>query len=361
MRSLASALLLLSAPACSAEGVGPGGPATDAELQAELDAWAASSRHYGVSAAIVFPDGREWVGTAGRAGDGPLRAEHLLSIASITKTMTGAVVLRLVEAGALSLDDTIGRWLPPHANVDPAITVRQLLNHTSGVANYTGTEALANAIVADPARRFTIDELLDFVGPPSFAPGERTQYTNTAFLLLARIAEQATGDPMLALYRRHLWEPLDLSEIFLPGAMPPPGPVPHSLAPSGVVDPLDWMASLTAANAAFGLMASARTVARWGHALFAGSVLTPATQAAMRVLVPAAGNIPGETGAGLGIRSYRYLGRVQYGHSGGSAFGSSLLLFDPESGVTVVVAMNQRADADHFVLAPRLLELATAR
>jgi len=84
-------------------------------------------------------------------------------------------------------------------------------------------------------------------------------------------------------------------------------------------------------------------------------------QTQMRRLVPAAGNIPGETGAGLGIRSYQYLGRIQYGHSGGSSFGSSLLLFDPESGVTVVVAMNQRGGADHFVLAPRLLELATGR
>lgn len=81
----------------------------------------------------------------------------------------------------------------------------------------------------------------------------------------------------------------------------------------------------------------------------------------MRTLVPAAGNIPGETGAGLSIRAYHYLDRTQYGHSGGATAGSSLLLHDPDSGVTVVVIMNQGGGAEHFTLAPRLLEIATAR
>jgi CubicO group peptidase (beta-lactamase class C family) len=83
-------------------------------------------------------------------------------------------------------------------------------------------------------------------------------------------------------------------------------------------------------------------------------------QAAMRDLVPAAGNIPGESGAGLGIRGYMFFDRVQYGHSGGGGFCSSLLLFDPESGVTVVVIMNQALGAQHFELAPRLLSIATS-
>ncbi|MGE0556145.1 MAG: serine hydrolase domain-containing protein, partial [Gemmatimonadales bacterium] len=194
-------VLWLAALACSS-GVGSQEPPTDAEFQAELDRWAASSSHYGVSAAIVFPAGREWVGTAGRAGGESLRPDHLISIASITKTMTGAVVLRLAEAGLVSLDDAITKWFPPLANIDPAITVRQLLNHTSGVANYTANPALGTAINADPTHQFTIDELLAFVGPPSFAPGARTEYTNTAFLLLARIAERATGESILALYRQ---------------------------------------------------------------------------------------------------------------------------------------------------------------
>ena len=78
----------------------------------------------------------------------------------------------------------------------------------------------------------------------------------------------------------------------------------------------------------------------------------------MLELVPAAGNIPGESGAGLGIRSYGYLGRTQYGHSGGFPTGSSLMVFDPESGVTVAVVMNQGTGAAHFDLVPVLLARA---
>ena len=84
-------------------------------------------------------------------------------------------------------------------------------------------------------------------------------------------------------------------------------------------------------------------------------------QREMRRLVPAAGNIPGESGVGLGIRGYGYLGRTQVGHSGGSPFGSSLLLFDPTSNVTVVVLTNQGSSADHFELAPALLEIAARK
>ena len=75
----------------------------------------------------------------------------------------------------------------------------------------------------------------------------------------------------------------------------------------------------------------------------------------------AAGNIPGETGAGLGIRGYGYLEREQWGHSGGSSLGSSLLLFDPSTGTTVAVIMNQGRGAQHFALAPQLLQIATSR
>jgi CubicO group peptidase (beta-lactamase class C family) len=134
--------------------------------------------------------------------------------------------------------------------------------------------------------------------------------------------------------------------------------VAHALSAAGIIDPLAQMSVLSIGHSAFGLLASARDVARWGHALFTAGVISPEMQSAMRELVPAAGSIPGESGVGLGIRSYRYLDRVQYGHSGGAAYGSSLLIHDPAAGVTVVVLMNQGQGAEHFELAPRLLQIA---
>ncbi len=336
-------------------------PATRvAELDAVLDAWAAAPGHEGVSASVVLADGSQWTGVAGTVGaSDPMLEEHLIWVASLTKTMTGALVLQLADEGALSLEDPVSRWLAPRRHVEPSITLRQLLNHTNGLDNYTGSAALGAAVAADHARVFTSDELLGFVGPPHFTPGARTEYTNTSFLLLGQVAETVTGRSIVDLYHQRLWNPLGLREIFLPGHEPPAGPVAPALSNAGIVAPLDRMSLLSSGHSAFGLMSNARTMARWGHELFAGRVISARMQQEMRTLVPAAGNIPGESGAGLGIRSYAYLGRTQFGHSGGSPFGSSLLLHEAATTVTVVVLINQGVGADHFVLAPTLLEIAT--
>jgi D-alanyl-D-alanine carboxypeptidase len=331
----------------------------ETELQLALERWAVDVGHYGVSASVVFADGRRWSGAAGRAGSERLRPDHLIQIGSITKTMTAAVILQLVDDGVLRLDDPVGRWLDPLPNVDPAITVRQLLNHTAGVANYTGTTGLAAALASDGMHVFTPVELLAFVGAPLSAPGDETFYTNTSFLLLGQIAERAAERSIVELYRARLWAPLGLTDVFLPGYEEPPDPVAMALTAAGLVNPLQRTAALSVGHSAFGLLATASAVAAWGHVLFQGTVVSAESQSAMRTLVPAAGNIPGETGAGLGIRSYAFHGRTQYGHSGAAIFGNSLLLHDPETRTTVVVLMNQGGPgADHFVLAPLLLQIA---
>lgn len=355
---LCGALVTGAQPGSDAAATVP--EALAADLHLALTHWAAVPGHRGVTAAVVLPGGARWTGAAGLAGEGEaMRPEHLIGIASITKTMTGAVILQLVDEGVVRLDDPIERWLDPIAHVPPAITVRQLLNHTNGLANYTLNAALGEAITADPARPFTVDDLLGFVGPPRFTAGERTEYTNTSFLLLGKVAERATGRSIVDLYRQRLWAPRGLTGVFLPGADEPSGAVAGALGRSGVVDPLTQVALLSVGQSAFGLYADAVTVAAWGHALFTGDVLSSERQAEMRELVPAAGNIPGESGAGLGIRGYQYFDRTQFGHSGGMALGSSLLLFEPASGVTVVVAMNQGQNAAHFALAPQLLAIAS--
>lgn len=335
-------------------------PAIAQPLRAAIEAWAATPGHHGVSASVVLANGAQWAEAAGlAAADERLSAEHLILIASITKTMTGAVILQLVDEGIVRLEDPIGRWLPAHRNIDSAITVRQLLNHTNGLANYTTSAALIAAINANRSRAFSAVELLQYVGPRRFPAGTNTEYTNTAFLLLGMIAERATDRPIVDLYHQRLWNPLELTEIFMPVFEEPPGPVALALSGSFLVAPMAQTANITVGNSAAGLISNARTVAKWGHALFRGAVVSEEMQAAMRTLVPAAGNIPGETGAGLGVRAYEYLDRTQFGHSGGSAMGSSLMLHDPDTGVTVAVVMNQGQGAEHFVLAPQLLAIAT--
>ncbi len=104
------ALAAAVVPACSAQSPelpGAPDPAVLDEFQAALRDWASDPGHYGVSAAVIFPNGAEWAGVGGVAGaDEPLRPEDLIWIASITKTMTGAVILQLVEEGSFSTTRT---------------------------------------------------------------------------------------------------------------------------------------------------------------------------------------------------------------------------------------------------------------
>lgn len=335
---------------------------TKAQLQTTLDDWAKTASHHGVSASVILQNGTEWVSTSGEeALNKPLNADHLIWMASITKSMTGAVIMGLASEGKLDLDDTISKWLSTLKNVDPKITIRQLLNHTNGLANYTRNQALSVAIQNDESHIFTPTELIGFLAPRAFAPGERTQYTNTSFLLLGMIAEKVTNKSIVELYHQRVWEPLKLNEIFLPGLESPAGPVAitYSGANHDLVNPLEQMSLITIGHSAFGLFSNARTIGRWGHALFGDSFLTEAMRKEMLEFVPAAGNIPGESGAGLGIRKYNFLNREQWGHSGGSPLGTSLMVYDKTTGITVSVIMNQGRNADHFILVPKLLEIAS--
>ena len=369
LRPLSLWLVLVAGSSLEASASGPRAPddggfpqALANSLQAAVDQWAESPTHRGVSAAVLLKSGQEWIGVAGVEADGKaLGPEHLIWIASITKTMTGAVIMSLAEEELLDLEDPVGKWLGELPNIDPEITIRQLLNHTNGLANYTKNPDLQAAIDADGAHVFTSDELVALVGPASFARGERTQYTNTAFVLLGMIGAKAGGRPITELWTERLWAPLGLEQIFLPGYQEPPGPVAMSWygpRSDAEVAPLEHMALLTMGNGAFGLFSNADTVARWAHELFNGGAFGEAMGSEMLQFVPAAGNIRGESGAGLGIRKYDYLGREQWGHSGGSPLGTSLVIHDEQTGITVAVLMNQGSNADHFTLAPRLLEIA---
>jgi len=333
-------------------------------LTLEIDSWAESNFHYGVSAAVIFKDGTKWIKSAGIEKPATeINSEHLIWIASITKTMTGTIILQLADEGHLSLDDPISKWLSNMENVNPGITIRQLLNHTNGLGNYTKNQELWAKANQDNTYIFSAEELMTYVGPPAFEPGTRTQYTNTAFVLLGMIAEAVSGTTLVNNYHQRLWAPLGFDRIFLPGFETAPVPVATSWhltrTFTRTVQPLEEMSLISTGSYAFGLFTNAQTVARWGRELFTGSIISKAMKAEMLKFVPAAGNIPGEAGTGLGIRKYNFLGREQWGHSGGSPFGSSLMIYDPKTGITVAVLMNQGARADHFKLAPKLLEIAS--
>lgn len=368
----ACAVLTLAAvlAACGEAAVAPEvGPALADSLQAALDEVSAASGVVGAQAAVIIPGIGTWTGVYGRSGAvTAMRPDLAVPVGSVAKTVVSGLVLHLVDRGLVRLDDTVGALLPPLPNVPPAVTVRQLLQNTSGIASFSSGAGFTDSLAADRDRRWTAPEIVArFVGPPEFAPGTSWRSSNTGYLLGAMIAEAVTGETLADLYGQALYGPLDLGEMFHPGTEPARAPTAEAwTGPAG--GPLVSFTrmydgpSFQTGRWPLALVVSARSLARWGEALFT-DFLGPAVRAEMLTAVDDDGGIPNQVGAGVGVRKFDFLGRTQWGHSGTTAGGSGMLLWDEASGIVVALTYNQNGGShrsSHFTLAPRLLALALA-
>lgn len=295
-------------------------PAGDhAAVQAIVDGFTAR----GVPGAMVFAQDRHrrWTVTSGTGelgADRPIRPWHRVRVASNTKMFVAAVVLQLVGEGEVELDAPVERYLPGLVRgngYDGArITVRQLLQHTSGMADY-----LAD-VLADPDANnhpWRPAELVELgLGhPPLFAPGAGWEYSNTGYIVLGMLVEAVTGNDIGAEITDRLIRPLGLAQTTYPraGDKRIRGPHAHgyyAFAGQPVVDVTELEPSLPGAAAA--LISTGPDLTRFVRALLAGKVLRPDLLAQMRTTVPAAG-----PDYGLGIRAYPLpCGGVAWGHAG---------------------------------------------
>lgn len=171
----------------------------------------------GVSAAIVFPDSSVWEHTVGNAGTKPLNTDMLFEMGSNTKTFVMALILLLEEEGKLSIDDTIYKYLSPIKNVTNGITIKQLLQHTSGLYNYTGHPSFIERVnLGDPSKIIEVDSILEYyIDPKLSEPGAKWEYSNTNFILLGRIIEEVTGKAFHTVMREKLLDPLGLKHTYL--------------------------------------------------------------------------------------------------------------------------------------------------
>lgn len=151
----------------------------------------------GVSAAIRVGDDL-WAGTAGISSmEEDLTTEHTFGIGSITKTFTSAIILDMADDGLLDLDDPLSDYVPFIVNVDGEITIRQLLNHTSGLHNFTDHPAFIDAVFENLNQIYTpLEVMTDFVNAPIFDPGTDQIYSNTNYLLLGMIIKGISGNEM---------------------------------------------------------------------------------------------------------------------------------------------------------------------
>jgi D-alanyl-D-alanine carboxypeptidase len=268
---------------------------------------------------VLVRDGdRSTVATAGYANlatKAPYTAADRFRVGSVTKSFVATVVLQLAGEGRLSLGDRVDRWLPGRIPNGGAITVRELLNMTSGVPDYLQEGAVVQALLRrEWGRRWTPQQLLALAArrPADFEPGARWAYSNTNYVALGLIAERAGGAPLAALIRRRILAPLGLHDTYLDAARRIVGPHAHGYERlSGrLVDASDVNPSY--AWAAGAIVSTAGDVARFYRALLRGRLLGRALLAQMETLTSPS---PG-FGYGLGIFRSSLPCGAAWGHNG---------------------------------------------
>jgi D-alanyl-D-alanine carboxypeptidase len=293
--------------------------------------------------AEIRADGDTWFGTAGKAdtATGRVREQaERFRIGSTTKTFVATVVLQLVAEGRLSLDDTVERHLPSvvtgNGNDGRAVTVRQLLNHTSGIFNYSNDPKLFTRYVGPAFLEHRYDSItpeqlvkVAMEHPPAFEPGSAFSYSNTNYALAGMIAERITGNSLSAEISRRISAPLGLTGTYLPGEEAEVrGPHPRHYSTLFATTPDPEIYDVTEMNqsstwAAGGMVSTVGDLNRFYQALMAGQLLPPAQQRAMFTTVPTDGSgwIP-DTEYGLGVFAQRLpCGTTVWGN-GGATFGS---------------------------------------
>ena len=371
VRSAILAAVVIAAAGCGGDGQRHVGDDLSSALQRETDFVRTELHTPGIAAAVVLPDGSTWTGSSGYAIEREKRAtpETLFAIGSVTKTFTAALVLRLVEEAVLRLDDPVGRWLPAYRG-QPRLTIRTLLNHTSGIRELFDNPRFYPAIMRSPRVRWDSRRTLEFVGAPNFAPGTGWRYSNTDYILLGAIIERATKQTAGDELRRLVLAPLGLDDVDLQDVAPPEGDLSHGYEDQDIGDRgtvgdvsdgtryVPYTSMATVAYTAGGIAASALSVARFAHGLFGGELLRPASLAEMTRF-----DARGDYGLGVMRVDTRgptsFVGNhVVWGHNGATIGYRSIMWYAPRERIAVAVLVNSAASPG--VLAERLLSVAVA-
>ncbi len=304
----------------------------------------------GISAAIQTPDGT-WTGVAGDASVSPARpvaADTPFAVASVTKTFVAAVVMQLVEEGRLSLDDRLSRWVSGIPN-GSRITVRQMLQHTSGIRDIFDSPRYVRLVEGRQGHVWTFSEIKALIGAPLFAPGAGWRYSNSNYILLGRIVERVTGMGIARAIRTRILGPLGLRDTWFQGAESQDQQVAmgyhrvngrwKAYGDGTGLRPYTSMATFVWAAGA--MVSTPADLARWARALYGGTVRTAKggrilSAASVRLMTTF-----NDRKYGLGTRKTTLGDRVAWGHGGSLDGFETSMWYLPRIDASVVVTWNR--------------------
>lgn len=308
------------------------------KLQFTTDSIRASQNFKGVSASVIIPGHGLWQGASGVSHSGVnITPGMYLGIGSNTKTFLSALTMKLAEMNVIKIDDSLHKWIEAFQFVDSTITIRQLLNHTSGIFSISEKPGYADSILANPNRHWTPEEILNsFLSTPYFPKGQSFRYSNTNYIILGMIIKSATGDQVSAKLHELILDPLGLDDTFLAVEEVVPDTIAHPWANGIDISATPRTSLLSAAWTAGAMYSNSENTGRWYQNLFGGQFLTQSSMSQML-------NFTSQSGFayGLGVTRYVINGRVLFGHSGDIRGYTSCILYDTILNMSLTVLVNQ--------------------
>lgn len=269
----------------------------------------------------------------------PPRPDDHMRIASTAKAFSGAVALTLVDRGVLRLDDTLRKRLPQLPDAWGSVTLRQLLNHTSGLPDYSKSPGFVAALTADPRHHFDSRRLLDYVAtePLLFEPGTQYRYSNSDNIAVALMAEAATGAAYEELLRTLVHEPLRLNSTSLPQGHRMPKPYLHGYVVSPPAPPEDVseVIGMSGVWASGGIVSTPDDMTRFIRGYASGRLYGRAVVEQQRQWIEGASEPagPGRNSAGLAVFRYETRCGVVLGHTGNTLGYTQLIAATPTAAV----------------------------
>jgi D-alanyl-D-alanine carboxypeptidase len=301
--------------------------ATASGVQRGLDGLVAASGGPPGAVATLYRNGRLTVLRAGRADirrKGVPRARQHMRIASVAKAFSGAVALRLVRDGRLGLDDAIGQRVTGMPSAWAGVTVRQMLNHTSGLPDYSRSAAFVKQARTDPRGFVSPMGIIDWVrgDPLVFAPGSRYAYSNTDNIVIGLIAQAVTGRRYPDLLADFVFGPARLRETSFPTrriSLPAPFLHGYAVAPGEQDQDVTTFLSPSGAWASGAVVSTPADLNAFIRAYLGLRFFDTAQQREQMRFVPGGQSSPpgpGQNAAGLAMFRYRTRCGTVYGHTG---------------------------------------------
>lgn len=330
-------------------------PLIKAKVQAAVDKLMRDGAIPGINAAVVLADGTLFGVSAGwrdREGREALTPGDLMLSGSIGKTYVAALALQFVKEGSLSLDAKVERYLgkePWFSRLPNALdmTVRMLLNHTSGLMNHDQKPAFLKSLMLRPDKKWKPGELLGFLAgeSPLFPSGQGWHYSDSNYILVGSILEHLSGQPYYELLKQRVLMPLGLKETIPSDSRRIPGLVqgyagegnsfglPDAMLVDGVfaVNPqAEWTGG--------GLASTAMDLARWAKLLYEGKAFDASLLPVM--LDGVATDTGSEIRYGLGVVIRPTALGPSYSHGGIFPGYRSVIVYFPEKKLSVALQLN---------------------